>query len=108
MPFIRTSTNIPISDEKLNNLKTRYGKAINIMGKQEDYLMLEFSDNNKMFFQGSNNPLAFIDVKVLGTVSNSNEMTKELNTIINEELGINNIYIAYQGYSEWGYNGHNF
>lgn len=108
MPFIRTSTNIKIDDEKLNNLKTRYGRAINIMGKTEDWLMLEFSDNNNMYFKGENNPVAFVDVKVLGSVNNSNDMTKELTNIINEELGINNVYIAYQGYSDWGYNGNNF
>ena len=85
--------------------------SIRIMGKTEDWLMLEFNDNTTMYFKGNNEePVAFIDVKVLGTVVNSNEMTKELTNIISTELGIqpNKIYIAYQGYSNWGYNGNNF
>ena len=88
MPYIRTSTNIKINDEKLNNIKTKYGEAIRLMGKSEDWLMLEFCDNAKMYFKGdNNNPIVFIDVKVLGNVNNSNEMTGKLSEIIGEELG---------------------
>ena len=110
MPYIRTSTNVKIDDNKLNIIKSKYGEAIRVMGKSEDWLMLEFSDTSSMFFKGNNIPIAFIDVKVLGSVNGSNEMTKELTSIISSELGIepNNIYIAYQGYSNWGYNGSNF
>lgn len=111
MPYIRTSTNIKIEDEKLNNIKTKYGEAIRLMGKTEDWLMLEFSDNAKMYFKGENtNPIVFIDVKVLGSVNNSNEMTAKLSEIIGEELGVpaSQIYISYQGYSDWGYSGRNF
>lgn len=111
MPYIKTSTNINIDDIKLSNIKSKMGDAIRLMGKSEDWLMLEFNDNAKMYFKGNkDNPIAFLDVKVLGSVNNSNEMTRELTNIISSELGIapNNIYISYQGYSEWGYNGNNF
>lgn len=111
MPYIRTSTNIKIENDKLNTLKSKYGNAIRLMGKSEDWLMLEFNDNVNMYFKGSNeDAVAFVDVKVLGNVNNSNEMTKELTNIISSELGIipSKIYIAYQGYSDWGFNGNNF
>ena len=111
MPYIRTSTNISIDDIKLSNIKSKMGEAIKLMGKSEDWLMLEFNDNAKMYFKGNkDNPIAFLDVKVLGSVNNSDEMTRELTNIISSELGIaqNNIYISYQGYSDWGYNGSNF
>lgn len=110
MPYIRTSTNVKIDEEKLNIIKSKYGEAIRVMGKSEDWLMLEFVDNSTMYFKGNSNPVAFIDVKVLGSVNGSNEMTRELTNIISSELGIlpNNIYISYQGYSDWGYNGSNF
>lgn len=111
MPYIRTSTNVKIDELKLKNIKEKFGRAIRLMGKSEDWLMLEFNDNATMYFKGNNqDSVAFIDVKVLGNVNNSNEMTKELTSIISSELGIepNKIYIAYQGYSDWGYNGSNF
>lgn len=111
MPYIKTSTNVQINEEKLNNIKTKMGEAIRLMGKTEDWLMLEFDDNKKMFFKGKNEDgIAFLDVRVLGSVNGSNEMTQELTNIISNELNIspNNIYISYQGYSDWGYNGRNF
>lgn len=110
MPFIRTSTNVSISDEKLNNLKSRYGAIIPVMGKSEDWLMLEFSDNNKMFFKGSSEPLAFVDVKTFRSPSNSNQMTGEITKVISDELGISSsrIYVSYQGINDWGFNGNNF
>ena len=111
MPYIKTSTNLKISEDSLIRIKIKFGEAIKILNKTEDWLMLEFNDNANMFFRGNNNSsLAFIEVKVLGNVINSNEMTKALTNIISEELNIhsNNIYIAYQGYSDWGYNGNNF
>ncbi len=111
MPYIKTSTNVQINEEKLNIIKTKMGEAIKLMGKTEDWLMLEFDDNMKMYFKGQNNSaIAFLDVKVLGSVNGSNEMTQELTNIISSELDISpsNIYISYQGYSDWGYNGRNF
>lgn len=111
MPYIRTSTNVKIDELKLKNIKEKLGSAIRLMGKSEDWLMLEFNDNATMYFKGNGqDAVAFIDVKVLGNVNNSNEMTKELTNIISTELEIepNKIYIAYQGYSDWGYNGSNF
>ena len=51
-----------------------------------------------MYFKGNkDNPIAFLDVKVLGSVNNSDEMTRELTNIISSELGIaqNNIYISF-------------
>lgn len=110
MPYIKTSTNVEISEEKINSIKTKFGRAINAIGKTEDWLMLEFSDSCKMYFRGNDTPMAFLDVKVLGPVNNSNEMTRILTDIISSELNIspNNIYIAYKSYSDWGYNGNNF
>lgn len=110
MPFIKTSTNVNIDSNKLEVLKEKIGKSISIMGKPESYLMLEFESNLNMYFSGTNDPLAFIDVKVLGTPNNTNRMTEELTNIISTELNIppNRIYIAYKDYSEWGFNGRNF
>lgn len=110
MPFIKTTTNINIDDNKKEILKQKFGSAINIMGKPESYLMLEFEGNKSMYFSGTNEPLAFVDVKVLGNPNNTNEMTQELTNILSNELNIpqNRIYIAYKDYSDWGYNGRNF
>ena len=44
MPFINTNTNIEISKEQEITLKEKLGKAIEILGKSEGWLMLSFED----------------------------------------------------------------
>lgn len=111
MPFIRTTTNISIPKEIELKLKEEYGNAISIMGKIESWLMLEFDDNKKMYFQGnSEKPIAYVDIKVFGSVSNADEMTRAVSTSLNTYLNIplNQIYVSYSSFTEWGYNGNNF
>lgn len=51
MPFINTNTNVEISKEKEIALKTRLGKAIEILGKSESWLMISFKDKCAMYFK---------------------------------------------------------
>ena len=68
MPFINTKVNVEISEEKEKELKERLGKAIEIIpGKSEQWLMLGFEDNIRLYFRGDNNcKIAFVEVKVFG------------------------------------------
>ncbi len=113
MPYIQTRTNCKIDKEKELKIKQRLGEAISIIGKSENWLMVEFVPECKMYFQGSDeNLIAYVDVKLLGgsTAENYNRMTEEITTILNTELGIspNQIYVSYGEYKYWGWNGSNF
>lgn len=67
MPYINTSTNIKITDEKREKLKVRLGRAIENLGKSESWLMLGFDDEKPMYFKGdSSSPMAFVDISVFG------------------------------------------
>jgi hypothetical protein len=53
MPFIDTKLNIRLSEEKETALKTKLGEAISTFpGKSEYWLMLNFTDNCRMWFRG--------------------------------------------------------
>lgn len=56
-------------------------------------------------------PLAFIEVKVFGGVSDevSEKLTKRISDIYETQLQIKKdcIYIKYEGVSQWGWNGNN-
>lgn len=114
MPFINTKTNVSISKDKEKSLKEKLGKAISLIpGKSENWLMLNFEDNSKMYFKGDNsNNICFIEVKIYGQNSDSvyDKMTNELTNIIGSELDIDssNIYIKYEECEYWGWNGNNF
>lgn len=113
MPFISTKTTVSISKEQEKELVTRFGKAILNIGKSEKYLMLDFEDNRRMYFAGSDNkPMAFVDISLLGSASkNSYEaLTKDICDAIADVLGFDDsdIYVKYEESKDWGWNGSNF
>ena len=113
MPYITTTTNTKITDEKREIIKSEYGKALSLLGKTESWLMLNFEDEKEMYFKGqSNAPMAFVDVSVFGksTDEQCNAMTKEVCKILNNNLGISPdmIYVKFSGSSQWGWNNMTF
>lgn len=114
MPYIHSRVSVPMSEEKRESLKTKLGKAISIIpGKSENWLMVEFSDNCSLYFKGSNSqPIAFIEVKVFGSIPDSalDEMTKTICDIFESEMQIqkDHIYVKYEEVDKWGWNGSNF
>lgn len=113
MPYIQTRTNVKIDKEKEIRIKEELGRAITLLGKSEDWLMIEFVPECNMYFQGDNDKLiAYVDIKIYGhgTRESFNQMTREVTRILNMELGIDpgNIYVSYGEYDNWGWNGANF
>lgn len=113
MPYINTTTNINITKEQEEIIKSRYAKAVSIIGKSEAYLMLGFNSGVSMYFGGNNySPLAFVEVKFFGksTDDKLNALTAEICKIISEELNISpeNTYVKYEPVEHWGWNGRNF
>ena len=112
MPFINTNTNVEISKEKELAIKARLGKAIELLGKSEGWLMISFEDKCSMYFKGENTPMAFVDISVFGksTDAQCEKMTVEVCKIFGEELSIpaDKIYVKYSGSSQWGWNNMNF
>lgn len=112
MPFINTNTNVEISKEKEIALKSKLGKAIELLGKSESWLMVCFEDKCSMYFKGESTPMAFVDISVFGksTDAQCEQMTKEVCRIFGEELSVpaDKIYVKYSGSSQWGWNNMNF
>ncbi len=113
MPYIQTRTNCEITKEKEIKIKERLGEAISLLGKSENWLMIEFVPNCKMYFQGRDDKLiAYVDIKIFGRASKEayNNMMRVVSEILNNELGIglDSIYVSYGEYDNWGWNGSNF
>ena len=113
MPFIQTKTNVSISKEQELSHKAAYGKAIELIpGKSERWLMLDFADNERMWFVGDDAPLAYLSVKLFGGASDSayDALTAKLTETVSVELGVpaSRIYIKYEEIDHWGWNGSNF
>lgn len=53
MPFIISKVNVSISDEQELQLKKLLGRAIELIpGKNENYLMVSFEQNCKIYLRG--------------------------------------------------------
>lgn len=114
MPFINTKVNVEICKEKETILKEKLGKAISLLpGKSENWLMLGFEDNCRLYFRGrKDEPTAFVEVKVYGAANRDafEKLTAEITQILGSELSIapDHIYVKYEACEHWGYNGGNF
>ena len=114
MPFIDTKLNIRLSEEKEALLKTKLGEAISTFpGKSEYWLMLNFTDNCRMWFRGYNSfPIAMVEVKCFGNADEKtcSDMTAVICRIFEEELGISpdHVYVKYEFTDRWGWNRENF
>lgn len=114
MPCIQTKVNIKIPKEKEEIIKSKLGKAIELIpGKSESWLMLSFEENCSIYFKGSNKQgIAFVEVKLFGKATGEayDKLTAAITDILNQELGISpsQIYVKYEETAHWGWNGSNF
>ena len=113
MPCIQTKTNVEITPETEKTLKSEFGKAIELLpGKSEEWLMLSFEGNSRLYFQGTDGPAAFVDVEIFGKADKASygRLTASITEILGKELSIPpaRIYVHYGETEHWGWNGSNF
>ena len=113
MPFIDSKITVKLSEQKKENIKTRLGEAVSILGKSETYLMVGFEDGYSLYMGGRKlENGAYVSVSLFGKPSSDacNNFTAEVCRILESELEIpgRNIYVSYWGTGEWGWNGNNF
>ena len=114
MPFINAKISVKLTNEKEQIIKEKLGKAIELIeGKTEEWLMIGFEDNYKLYFKGEElEKGAFIEIKIFGQASNKSydKLTVEVCNIFHSELDIpsNKIYIVYDEVKTWGWNGMKF
>ncbi|WP_330203199.1 phenylpyruvate tautomerase MIF-related protein [Cyanobacterium sp. DS4] len=116
MPLIKVQTSIANPDQEkvkdlLKNLSSKLAKHL---GKPESYVMTIFESDLPMSFAGTFDPVCYLEIKSVGTMSSSQTktMSEDFCNIINNNLGVskNRIYIEFadaKGYL-WGWNGSTF
>lgn len=112
MPLITAKTSVEISREKEIALKEKLGEAISLIGKSESWLMIDFQDNRRLWFKGTDEDCGIIEVDLLGKASDSgyDALTEKITEIVCSELPIDKsrLYVKYNEISHWGYSGFNF
>lgn len=113
MPYLHAKTNGIITKEQEIRLKERFGEAITLLGKTENWLMVEVEDQCRLYFKGDGEQsAAFVEIRLFGKASASSydAMTEAATKIVEEELKIpgDRIYVQYEEVDHWGYDGSNF
>lgn len=112
MPYIDSSVSCKLTCEKKEKLKSKLGKAIEILeGKSEELLFIRFKDSESLYFQGKElENGAVIEIKMIGCKSKYEKeaLTKKICGIYNKYLNIDpkNIYIIFTEVASenWGWN----
>lgn len=115
MPCIQIKTNVEVSQEAAQQVKSQLGRMISYLpDKSEPWLMVTLEDKCRMWFGGEGGkPIAMVEVKVLGNTidrAGSEKMTREVCALFQQELGVDpkDMYVRYLATPDWGWNGGNF
>ncbi len=114
MPLLSIETNQAIPQDKVNGLVARASEATaSLLGKPEGYVMVRLVCNPNMMFGGSQEPLAYLELKSLGLPEDRTaELSKGLCDLMSSELAIpaDRIYIEFANGMRhlWGWNGSTF
>ena len=93
MPCIQIKTNVSVSEEAAQAVKSQLGQIITCLPeKTEDWLMITLEDGCRMWFRGEKDkPMAIVEVKVFGDSVDraaSERMTREVCGLFQQQLGV--------------------
>ncbi len=97
MPVLNIQTNAELQDAPAL-IKQLSAEVASMLGKPESYVMITVTHNPNMLFAGSDDPLAYIELKSIGLPENRcSDFSSQLCSSISESLNIqpNRIYIEF-------------
>jgi len=110
MPYISMKTNVMVEPQQETALKAGFGKAISLIpGKSEGWLMTTVEGSVPLYFKGTDEPAAFVEVKLLGASTRDayEKLAGAISDLLKEQLSIpaDRIYIQYEECKLWAWNG---
>lgn len=114
MPYLLIQTNQTLNPEASEALLGAASQAVaGMLGKPERYVMVAIDAGKPMLFGGSDEPLAYLELKSIGLPEQRTaEFSAALCTLINDQLGIasERIYIEFADAQRhlFGWNGGTF
>jgi phenylpyruvate tautomerase PptA (4-oxalocrotonate tautomerase family) len=114
MPLLKIQTNQLLDTDRRKTLMSRASQEVaGMLGKPERYVMLSIEHNPGMLFGGSDDPLAYLELKSIGLPETKTaEFSLALASLLNDELGLpaDRIYIEFSDAPRamWGWNGGTF
>lgn len=108
MPFIDVRANGPITPQQESALKAGLGKAIaQIPGKSEGSLMVQFTDNCRLWFGGEQDgAIVLVNVMLYGRAAPEayKAFKDEAIPLLEKELGAKTVYLKFEEVPNWFWN----
>lgn len=114
MPYLKIQTNVTLdADQQASLLRQASTAVASALGKPESYVMVALQPDTPMLFAGSDQPLAYLELKSLGLPrQRSAELSEALCGLIETQIGAppSRTYIEFADpdRSMWGWNGGTF
>jgi phenylpyruvate tautomerase PptA (4-oxalocrotonate tautomerase family) len=114
VPLLRVTSNLEISAEKQRDITKQLSASIaEMLGKPENYVMIVLQTNKAMSFAGSNDPLAYVELKSLGLPEDkTTDFSASICQLVNYLLDIppSRTYIEFSSPARhfWGWNSDTF
>lgn len=110
MPFIRIATARPLSEEQHDLLKQELGRTISVIpGKAEDNTMIEISSGQTVYFRGSKDSCAFVEVKLFGKAPREAKeaFAGHIFSVLEKVAGVSpdDVYMNFLEMDNWGLKG---
>ena len=110
MPLLNISTNKKIKNEQILLAKSS-NFISSLTNKPENYVMVQLTHSLSMYFAGTDELCAFIEIKSIGSLIPS-KMSKPIFEFFSSELEIptERIYVYFQDVvsNQWAWNGRTF
>ncbi len=114
MPLMQLKTNVSSEQSDRNRVAARLSSVVaDMLGKPEDYVMVDVVPDATLVFAGTDDPAAFVALASLGLdEQRTTEYSGSICELLHEELGIDpsRVYIAFSSPDRhmWGYNNGTF
>lgn len=111
MPYLKIQTNLALDRDTANQLMASASKLISQeLGKPEEFVMIALEREEYMFFNGSEAPVAFLELKSIGLPGRRTmTLSQALSEMIEAEVPVrrDRIYIKFIDVQRgmWGWNG---
>jgi phenylpyruvate tautomerase len=114
MPYLKIQTNLPLSKKAERTvLRTASTLVAEELDKPEDYVMVALQPNTPMLFAGSDDPVAFLELKAIGLpAKKTRRLSEALCNLVETHLGIppSRVYVKFitVAHGMWGWKGDTF
>jgi phenylpyruvate tautomerase PptA (4-oxalocrotonate tautomerase family) len=111
MPYLKIQTNLPVGKKSEQTILRNASALVAIeLDKPEEMVMIALEANTTMLFAGSDDPVAFLELKSVGLPGRkTKKLSRALCGLIEEHLGISKerVYVKFIDVNRgmWGWKG---